>query len=248
MGDVNIPDFSFEKLIWERGFLLVIGVDEVGRGAFAGPVVAGACAIKIMNHESRIKNNEKEDIEKLFLTIEQLGINDSKKVSEKKRLQLDPLIKKYFHFSTAETSVEYINRFGIKKATERAFRQVVIKVLYNAVSFLQPDVKKSAVSVSDIENAKPYLLLDAFKVKYVPIIGLTHQQNIIKGDQKSITIAAASIVAKVYRDTLMDQLSPQFPLYTWHRNKGYGTDGHRKVIKEKGLTIHHRVQFCQSSL
>lgn len=231
-----LPDFSFEKSAWKRGFQLVIGVDEVGRGAFAGPLVAGACALKIANDYSFLPS------------IEQLGINDSKQLSSKKREQLDPAIKSHFFWAIGETDVAYINRFGIQKATEKAFRQAVVKLLYQVLASNTPGNSPAMMKLSDIEHIKPYVFLDAFKVKYIPIVGLTHQQNIIKGDQKSITIAAASVVAKIYRDAMMTDLSKEFIQYKWHENKGYGSEFHREKIKELGLTKYHRVMFCKSSL
>lgn len=233
---MSIPDFSFEKLAWKRGFQLVIGVDEVGRGAFAGPLVAGACALKIMNHALEIRN------------IEQLGINDSKQLSSKKRELLDPLIKSYFFWAIGETNVEYINRFGIQKATEKAFRQAVVKLLYQVLAARTSGNSPSMMKLSDIQKIKPYVFLDAFKVKYVPIVGLKHQQAVVKGDEKCLTIAAASIIAKVYRDELMRSLSKEFAQYKWQENKGYGSSFHREKIKEIGLTKQHRVQFCKHFL
>ncbi|PIR08683.1 hypothetical protein COV53_01755, partial [Candidatus Gottesmanbacteria bacterium CG11_big_fil_rev_8_21_14_0_20_37_11] len=238
-----LPDLSFEKKLWDRGYSLIIGVDEVGRGSLAGPVVAGACALRIENHESRImdrdfdnKNEKDNNIhDSCFMipdSILKLGINDSKKLSKKRREEIDPEIKKYFYWAVGEADVGVINRFGIKPATEKAMRQAIIKLLYQVLDTEDKITSKTALSRTAIENMRPFLLLDAFQVKYIPIIGLACQQAIVKGDEKSITIAAASVVAKVYRDNLMRNLSVENPDYGWAKNKGYGTKDHILAIRK----------------
>lgn len=241
-----LPDFSFEKRLWSKGFSLVIGVDEVGRGALAGPVVAGACALKFPKYYDIIstaacaiyqfpKNLERD--------ITSLGINDSKKLSAKKREIVREDIKKHFICCVGEAGVGIINSFGIRAATERAMRTAVVCLLYQALDKDNNLTSKIALSQTAIRDLAPYLLLDAFQVKYIPVIGLNHQQAIVKGDEKCISIAAASIVAKVYRDHLMTSLSARYPEYFWQENAGYGTAKHIDALKKHGGTKLHRTRF-----
>jgi ribonuclease HII len=244
-----LPDFSFEKKLWEKGFSLIIGVDEVGRGALAGPVIAGACALIIGNKESRILKKEENlsyspnSIFHILNSVLDLGINDSKKLSPKKREALVTEIGKYFYTGIGEAQVGFINMFGIRQATERAMRAAVISLLYKVLDKDDNLTSKTALSQEKIRDMKPYLLIDAFQVRYVPVIGLQNQLAIIKGDEKSISIAAASILAKVYRDTLMKKLSVEFPLYGWDKNSAYGTASHISAIRQYGICTHHRTKF-----
>ncbi len=205
-----LPDFSFEKKLWKK-YKFVAGMDEVGRGSFAGPVVT-ACVIFPQ------------------ISIKVL-INDSKKLSSKQRKVSDIWIRENaIAFGIGEASVAQINKFGIKKATEIAFRK----------------------AISNINKARKveYLLMDAFYVPYVKGLKRKNQLAIVKGDQKSLSIAAASIIAKVYRDKLMVNLSKNrsFKKYGWEKNKGYGTKGHRDAISKHGTTKHHRKQFIETWL
>lgn len=215
------PDFSYEKIYWKRGCHFVIGVDEVGRGAFAGPVVAAAAGLKSLK---LIANRLKTEG-----NILNLGIDDSKRLSPQKREQLDPLIKKYFHLGIGEASVYEINRYGIVKAVEKAMREAIKKLI-----------------MQECKNERMFLLIDGFRVKYIPGIGLKNQMGIIRGDQKSISIAAASIIAKVYRDSLMAKLSKGFDKYNWSKNKGYGTKEHREAIAKYGVCNLHREKYIDN--
>ena len=213
------PSFKEEKKIWKKGCEFVIGVDEVGRGSFAGPVVAGAVVFKI---GSNFKNGMLSQV------------NDSKLLSPRKRDILSKAIKnEAMFYSIATIGVSVINKLGIKKASEKAFR----KALSNIIS------KTSKKSEYSILNTKYYLLADGFHIKYIRGIGLINQKAIIKGDRKSISIAAASIIAKVYRDKLMRKLNRKYPGYGFARNKGYGTKLHQAALKKYGLTEIHRTSF-----
>lgn len=203
----SMPSFLEEKKLWENGYKYIIGVDEVGRGAFAGPVVVGAVIFS--------KNVKISD-----------GINDSKLLSPQNREKLDKEIRKCAQFySIAQVGLSVINKVGIGKATSIAFR----KVLRNALSKLK--------------NGRIYVLCDGFHTKYARGIGLKNQKAIIKGDRKSISIAAASIIAKVYRDDLMRSLHEKYPRYHFDKNKGYGTKDHQAAIKKHGLSKIHRKSF-----
>lgn len=204
---MKFPDFSFEKEYWNNGFD-VIGIDEVGRGAFAGPVAVGGV---IFN--SNLASN------KDFLS---LGINDSKKLTPKKRESLAKIISSISSFSHISfISVTTINEIGIGKATMLAMQEV------------------AQVLSQKIKN--PFLLIDAFEIPK-----FNHQKGIIRGDSLSISIASASIIAKVARDKFMIELGEEVKDYGFEKHKGYGTAFHRNAIKTYGASSHHRTAFCRN--
>jgi ribonuclease HII len=234
---MTYPDFSFENILWGKGYRYVLGVDEVGRGALAGPVVVGAAALK----KFQIPNDKFQIILK---NINELKINDSKKLSAKKRIILDVEIKKYFHTAVGEVDAGFINSFGIVAATQKAVRQAVLKLLYRILADdYNPD--KKMFNPKEIRDLKAFLLLDAFHVRYVPVVGLKNQKAIVGGDGKSITIAAGSITAKVYRDRKMIVLGAKFPVYHWDENSGYGTKVHTEAIVKYGKCLLHRNDFIK---
>lgn len=199
-----LPNFSFEKKFWKRGYKLVGGVDEVGRGAFAGPVVAGCVVFQKGSVNPPVR------------------VDDSKKLSPKRREEADTWIKKNsLAWGIGEASVSQINRFGIKKASEIAFRR----------------------AIAGCKIKVDYLLIDAFFVPYVRGLRKKNQMPIVNGDTKSISIAAASIIAKVYRDKLMGSLNDE--KYDWERNKGYGTRVHQEALKKYGASKLHRKLFIR---
>jgi ribonuclease HII len=231
-----IANFSFEKKLWEKGHKIIAGVDEVGRGCFAGPVVAG-CVVLDPWRVTRVGEPQRRGP---VLVSRRKGsgadegqdpplINDSKKMTPKQRELADKWIRENAHaFGIGQASASQINRVGIKKATEIAFRKAI---------------KNCEVKVD-------YLLIDAFYIPYVRGLRRKNQKAIVKGDTKSISIAAASIIAKVYRDKLMTTLTKQskFRKYKWHKNKGYGTKEHQKAILNHGVTKHHRKKFVETFL
>ncbi|HET7099365.1 MAG TPA: ribonuclease HII [Patescibacteria group bacterium] len=234
---MKLPNLSFEKSLHKKGFRIIAGVDEVGRGAFAGPVVAAAVAFAPnSNYQLPISNKFSKKI----------IINDSKKLSAKQRGVSDLWIRENAQaYGIGEASVTQINKLGIKKATEIAFRKA-ISCLQSTDNRRQPN-KKTVVGGP---LAVDYLLVDAFYIPYVKGLRRRNQKAIVKGDTKSVSIAAASIIAKVYRDKLMVKLSKQtkFRKYGWGKNKGYGTKEHREAIKKYGTTTKHRTQFVESML
>jgi ribonuclease HII len=225
-----LPTFSFEKNYWKKDFL-VIGVDEVGRGALAGPVVSAAVAFLSPKLKKQFPNWETTN-------FSDLGVNDSKKLSLRKREYFNKLIKKHsLCWGIEMTSPGMIDSKGIVWATKKSMRQAV----KNAQERL-----KYRLGTKNWQTS-PFLLIDAFHVKHVAGIGLKNQKPIIKGDEKSISIASASIIAKVYRDRLMGKLSKKsfrWQLYGWERNKGYGTKEHKKAIEKHGICRQHRKSFC----
>jgi ribonuclease HII len=168
----------------------------------------------------------------------QIVINDSKKLSAKQREVADKWIRKNaLSFGIGSASVSQINKLGIKKATEIAFRKAI---------------KNCKLKVD-------FLLIDAFYIPYVRGLRRKNQKPIIKGDTKSISIAAASIIAKVYRDKLMTDLCKKKyrtsyacvvtgKKYMWHKNKGYGTKEHRDLIRKYGTSDLHRKVFVNTWL
>ncbi len=214
---MELPNFAYEKKFWKKGYRLIAGCDEVGRGCFAGPVVAGAVVFP-------------KDLE----IDKEIVINDSKQVKPRKREKSSLWIKKNaLSWGIGEVSVSVINRLGMGKATQMAFRQAINKA-------------NNRLNGSKID----YLLIDAFYIPFTKSLRRKNQKPIIKGDTKSLSIAAASIIAKVYRDKIMLTLSkkPNFKKYGWGRNKGYGTREHQEAIKKHGLTRHHRKAFVATML
>lgn len=206
---VILPDFTQESKLWGKGIKYVIGADEVGRGAFAGPVTVAAVVFKCSNSY-----------------LSSIGINDSKLINSKEREKLSEIIKKDCHsFSIATVTLHQINKKGIGKATEMAFRRAIKNVM------------------KQLGGNNFYLLVDGFNIKNVKGIGLRNQKAIIKGDRISISIAAASIIAKVHRDSLLIDLAKNYPQYELEKNKGYGTLRHRNAIKKFGLSKLHRKSF-----
>lgn len=187
----------------------VAGVDEVGRGPLAGPVVT-ACVV-------------------LPDDFDVLGIDDSKKVSEKKREELfSQITEKSLAYGIGIMDNNVIDEINILEATKAAMKQAVEK----AESMLR---EKTGEGIG-------FLLLDAVELKDVSIA----QNSVIKGDAKSLSIAAASIVAKVTRDRMMVEYHEQYPHYAFDSNKGYGTKAHYEGISEHGITPIHRKTFLKN--
>jgi len=218
---MGLPDFYFERKLHREGYRIIAGVDEVGRGCFAGAVVAG-CVIFDKNTIATFKGGSLQGGRKII-------INDSKKLTPRQRERANIWIRKNaLAWGIGAASVSQINKLGIKKSSEIAFRKAI---------------KNCGIQID-------YLLIDAFYIPYVRGLRRKNQKAIIKGDTKSVSIAAASIIAKVYRDNLMRKLGkePKYRKYGWGRNKGYGTAEHRNAIKKYGLTRQHRKQFVETWL
>lgn len=188
---------SYEKEIYKQGYQTIAGVDEVGRGPLAGPVVAAAV---ILPADFQI-----------------LGINDSKQLSEGKREELFELIHQHaISIGIGIIPSEQIDEVNIYQATKLAMRKAISQLTIN------PD----------------YLLIDAMKLEIdIP------QLSLVKGDEKSISIAASSIVAKVFRDRYMKRLGQEFPHYGFENHMGYGTKQHLEAITTYGVTHEHRLSF-----
>ena len=199
-----MPDFSCENEARSKGYKLVCGVDEAGRGPLAGPVCAAAVILP--------DNCEIE------------GLNDSKKISEKKREALFDIIKeKAVAYSIAYGSLEEIEEYNILEATYLAMNRAIEGL-----------------------NAKAdFALIDGNRVpKGIKI----PCETVVKGDSKSCSIAAASILAKVTRDRLMLEYDKKYPQYLFAQHKGYGTKAHYEAIKQHGVCEIHRLSFLKNVL
>jgi ribonuclease HII len=196
------PDFSFE----DQYTGIICGIDEVGRGPLAGPVVAAAVVIR-------------RDMMPLDILAQ---INDSKVLTAQKRAYLSGKIHEFADVSIAECSVAEIDKINILQASLRAM----------ALAFKGLNVRPAVALVDGNQPPK----LPKCTVK-----------TIIQGDSRSLSIAAASIVAKHYRDNLMTRMAIDFPHYGWETNAGYGTAHHVKALEIHGVTIHHRRSFSPVS-
>lgn len=194
--------FEYEAAAWESGCSYVCGIDEAGRGPLAGPVVA-ACVV----FEGEV-------------ILEYL--NDSKKVTEKRRNVLFEEIKSTAKaYGIGMASEDEIDKINILEATKLAMKRA-----------LDDMGKKTGITPC-------HLLIDAVKLADINIT----QESIIKGDEKSASIAAASILAKVTRDRIMEELDREYPQYGFAKHKGYGTKQHREMLLEHGHCLYHRRSF-----
>ena len=195
---MNLPDLSFERLAQARGFLRVAGVDEAGRGPLCGPVVAAA----VILDPNRIPD----------------GINDSKKLSERRRDNLFTQIMERAQVGVGQASPAEIDDLNILRASHLAMRRAIEALP------VTPD----------------HVLIDG---NLVPRDLTVSAEALIKGDSRSLSIGAASIIAKVVRDRIMVDLAQQHPGYGWHKNAGYPTKDHLAALKNLGVTPHHRRSF-----
>ena len=199
--NIWMPSFDLERLAWENGFSRVAGVDEVGRGPWAGPVLA--CAIIF---------NSRDDQHPLFSDLD-----DSKKLSKIKREKLAQQIPSFAKIGIGYASVKEIDAFNILRATLVAMGR----------------------AIDDLPETPDYILVDG---THLPNTNF-EEQSVIRGDSRSFSIAAASVIAKVKRDNLMSELSLECPGYGWETNAGYGTKIHKEALERQGITKHHRKSF-----
>ena len=195
-----MPDYSLEKECFEKGYKYVCGVDEAGRGPLCGPVFAAACILP------------------LDLEIE--GLNDSKKLTEKKREKLfDVICEKALAYCIASASVEEINATNILEADLLAMRR----------------------AIDGLEVKADFALIDGNINRDFQI----DSAAIIKGDATSMSIAAASVLAKVARDRICIDLDREYPQYGIAKHKGYGTKAHMDALREYGPSPIHRKKFIR---
>ncbi len=190
--------YEFEERLWREGIKTIMGLDEVGRGCLAGPVVAAGVILK---PETKVE-----------------GINDSKQLSGDERSEIAEEIKQKAQYWTIQScDVAEIDKLNIYWASIAA-------------------MEKCIHSKSELPE---FLLVDGKQYPQVLLPG----ECLIKGDSRSASIAAASILAKVYRDELMHQLHQEMPFFGWDSNVGYPTQKHYKGLQEYGITAHHRRSF-----
>ena len=207
MKDEEVKRLNFlkegeEKLYKEKNFKYICGIDEAGRGPLAGPVVVGAV---ILPRDSFIE-----------------GINDSKKISEKKREKLyDIITEEAICYSVGIVDEKTIDEINILNATKLGVKRALEAL----------EVKPDILMLDALNN------LDTLGIPYM---------SIIKGDAKNYSIAAASIIAKVTRDRMMREWDDVYPIYGFAKHKGYGTAEHIKMIKENGPCRIHRQSFIKN--
>lgn len=189
---------EYENELYNKGIKYIAGVDEVGRGPLVGPVVTAAVILPVDFYDERI--------------------NDSKKVTEKKREMLyDVIMENAVSVGIGMSSSEVIDEINILEATKKAMKE----------------------ALNNLSVKPEHVLIDAVKLDIdIP------STSIIKGDAKSQSIAAASIIAKVTRDRMMYELDKEHPEYDFAHNKGYGTKKHIEAIKKYGILKEHRKSFA----
>jgi ribonuclease HII len=198
---MEFPTYDIELELKDKGYKYIVGVDEAGRGPGAGPVVAAAVNIPLESVSSLLGK-----------------VNDSKKLTAKKRDALYDFITENCVWGMYSIDADIIDEINILEATKVAMQAAVHQI-----------------------NSYDFILIDGTvdMKKLLPI----PQRNIIKGDATSISIAAASVVAKVSRDHMMEELHDIFPIYDWNKNKGYLTKKHIEAIQKYGITEFHRASF-----
>lgn len=199
-----MPDMSNEQRF--SNYKYVIGVDEVGRGPWAGPVVACACVI---TKESKIPES----------------VTDSKKLTDKKRQVISKTLVEEVPYALGIVEAQQIDELNILQATFVAMKNAV----------------ENLANKLGINNDEYFVLVDGNKIP--PFEAFKNAEAIIKGDSISLTIAASSIIAKVYRDNLMADYAIQHPYYAWEKNAGYGTKAHQEGLANYGVTSLHRKSF-----
>ncbi|KKS31823.1 MAG: ribonuclease HII [candidate division WWE3 bacterium GW2011_GWF1_42_14] len=214
-------NFQIEKeLFLSKGYKYIAGVDEVGRGPLAGPLVVAAAILdveKMLGIEDALINRI-NDVEYIYKT-DYKNVTDSKKISPNKRSKTNEfIVQECISFSIAEIDNETIDREGMSICISRAFEK----------------------AVAGLKISPEFVITDAVKIN---TIEKDHQLNIIAGDLKSISVGAASIIAKVYRDNLMVKMDKKFPLYGFSSHKGYGTRRHIEALKLHGPCEIHRKSF-----
>jgi len=197
---LKFPTYELEDRLKEKGFNFVVGVDEVGRGPGAGPVVAGA--VRVPEH----------------MVPTMLGkIKDSKKLSPSARETYNVMIRDTCDYGIGIVNNKIVDDINILEATKLAMEKAIRQV--SSINYLLID------GTVDLKRNR------------------MRQQNVIKGDSKSLSIAAASIIAKVERDQIMRELHYVYPQYKWNKNKGYLTKEHIAAIRKYGTTEYHRMSF-----
>jgi len=200
-------------------FFAECGTDEAGRGCLAGPVTAAAIILP----------------ENFFIK----KLNDSKQLSEKIRENLKPLIEEgAITFAFTHIHNKEIDEINILNASMKAMQESILKLSIKP-DFVIVDGNRPIFSKLGIKTSHGY----NFSKNEIEHLKSIPNQSIVKGDSKFMSIAAASVLAKTYRDEYMNAIHEEFPMYNWKKNKGYPTTEHREAIKKYGITKYHRISF-----
>jgi ribonuclease HII len=200
-------------------FEIECGTDEAGRGCLAGPVTAAAIILP----------------ENFELSL----LNDSKQLSEKTREKLKPIIEeKAISFSVTHLEPLIIDEINILNASIKAMQESILK-LDPIPNYIIVDGNSPLTPKGGIKNKGGKVFTDS----EIELLLSIPNTSIIKGDSKYMSVAAASVLAKTYRDEYMNKIHEEFPMYNWKKNKGYPTIEHREAIRKYGVTKHHRMSF-----
>ncbi|MCV9931082.1 ribonuclease HII [Flavobacterium sp. LS1R47] len=201
------------------GYNLESGTDEAGRGCLAGPVTAAAVILP-PNFENKT-------------------LNDSKQLSEKARENLKPIIEEQaISFAITHLHPNEIDEINILNASMKGMQECILK-LNQTPEFIIVDGNRMLNAKLGLKNTTG----KQFSQEEIELLKSIPNQSIIKGDAKFLSIAAASVLAKTYRDEYMNKIHEEFPMYNWKKNKGYPTKEHREAIKKYGPTKYHRMSF-----
>ena len=213
-------------------FILESGTDEAGRGCLAGPVTAAAVILSPAFFKGEGADT---DSAKLLMDL----LNDSKQLTEKVRERLRPIIEEQaLSFAVTHLFPNEIDEINILNASMKGMQECILK--------LNPTPEYVIVDGNRALNAKLGLKSTSgkqFSKKEIALLKSIPNQSIVKGDAKFMSIAAASVLAKTYRDEYMDKIHEEFPMYNWKKNKGYPTKEHREAIRKYGVTKYHRMSF-----
>lgn len=200
-------------------FILETGTDEAGRGCLAGPVTAAAVILP--------------------LDFQNGVLNDSKQLSEKTREKLKPIIEEQaIAFAVTHLDPLVIDEINILNASIKAMQESILK-LHLQPEYIIVDGNSPLIPKGGIKNRGGKI----FTSTEIEILSSIPNTSIVKGDSKYVSIAAASVLAKTYRDEYMNRLHEEFPMYNWKQNKGYPTKEHREAIRKYGITPYHRMSF-----
>jgi ribonuclease HII len=196
------PDLTQEKELWRVGYRIVGGIDEAGRGTWAGPVFAAVVVLSPTISSNRLLGN----------------VRDSKQMTARQRQKWAQFIKELcLDWGVGKATNKEIDRLGIVPATHLAARR----------------------ALKQLKSTPDFLLLDYMKLEKINV----PQRSFIRGDQKILSIAAASVIAKTSRDEFMIDMDRIYPLYLFRSNKGYGTAAHQQALQQHGICPIHRVSF-----
>lgn len=195
------------------------GTDEAGRGCLAGPVTAAAVILP--------------------LEFENMILNDSKQLSEKIREQLRPIIEQHaITFAVTHLHPDEIDEINILNASMKGMQESILK-LSVVPKFIIVDGNRKLNTKLGLKS----VVGKKFSVEEIELLKSIPNESIIKGDAKFVSIAAASVLAKTYRDAYMNRIHEEYPMYNWKKNKGYPTKEHRHAIRKYGPTKYHRMTF-----